>query len=252
MNLTDRHVVVIGGSRGIGAALGRAFTSAGSRVTLVARGAEQLRSTAETIGASHVVADVGAPADLIDRVARIAPVDVLVNNAGVDRTGAFGDLSAQELNDIYAVNAIAPAELSRQVLPSMVSRRTGRIVFVSSLSAQVSLPGLTAYSAAKAAVSQLAEGLRREVRGSGVRVTLAEFGAVDTGMYQAVQAYPPAAAAFRRLLSTRTLRLLTADEVAGAVVTACRADHDSVVLPRRARAQVALARMPQRIGNLLV
>lgn len=251
MDLSGRHVLVTGGSRGIGAALGRAFAAAGARVTLVARGADELRRTADRIGANPLVGDVRDADGLLARADELAPVDVLVHNAGLDRTGEFADLSAEDLRDLYAVNALAPAELSRQALPSMTRRGAGRLVFVSSLSAQVSLPGLTAYSAAKAAVSQLAEGLRAELRGSGVGVTLVELGPVRTGMYEAVQEHPPAARAFGRLLTMRAMRVVDPDEVGRAVVDACRADRDSVVLPRRGRAQVALARLPQRLANLV-
>jgi short-subunit dehydrogenase len=252
MDLRDKHVVITGGSRGIGAALGREFVEARARVTLVARNDKPLKQAADKIGASAVSADVRDAPELLRRVEQIAPIDVLVNNAGIAPCGPFRDLTAAELHDVYTVNAIAPTELARQVLPGMLVRRSGRIVFVSSLSALITMPGLTAYSASKAAVSQLAEGLRQELRGTGVGITLVEIGTVDSDTYRKGREYPPTARAADRLLATRAVRLITEDEVATAVVKACRKDRYLVVLPRRLRGQATLSHVPQRIVNLLL
>lgn len=252
MDLRNKHVVITGGSRGIGAALGREFVTAGARVTLIARNDRLLRQTADKIGATAVSADLRDASDLLRRVEQIGPLDVLVNNAGIAHAGSFGELTAAALHDVYTVNAIAPAELARQVLPSMLARRSGRIVFVSSLSALITLPGLTAYSATKAAVSQLAEGLRQELHKTGIGITLVEIGTVDSDMYRKGREYPPTARAADRLRATRAARLITEDEVASAVVRACRKERYLVVLPRSLRGQATLSHTPQRIVNLLL
>lgn len=252
MELVGHHVVVTGGSRGMGAAIGKAFGAAGARVTLVARSADELAKVAADIGAEYLAADVTAPDGLGDRLQQIAPVDVLVNNAGVGTSAELADFSATDLRRLYDLNALAPAELTRQVLPGMKARADGRIVFISSLSAQVGLPGLTAYSATKAAVSQLAEGLRRDLRGTGVGVTNVELGPVDTGLYGEATAYEPCRDAFDHMLRIRMLRLLSSDEVARAVVRACHKDRDRVVLPRRATAQVVSSHLPQWIADRLL
>ncbi|HVT21831.1 MAG TPA: SDR family NAD(P)-dependent oxidoreductase, partial [Mycobacteriales bacterium] len=182
----------------------------------------------------------------------IAPVDVLVNNAGLGTPGELAGFTSDDLRRLYDVNALAPAELTRQVLPAMQARARGRVVFISSLSAQVALPGLTAYSATKALVSQLAEGLRRDLRGTGVGVTTAELGPVDTGLYDEATAYEPCRDAFNRMLRIGMLTMLSPDQVAGAVVRACRGDRDRVVLPRRAMAQVVASHLPQWAANRLL
>jgi short-subunit dehydrogenase len=252
MEVTDRHVVVTGGSRGMGAAFGQAFAALGARVTLVARGEAELARVAAGLGVGHLAADVTVAAGLGERLDSIAPVDVLVNNAGLGTSAQLADFTATDLRRLYDVNALAPAELARQLLPGMVARGSGRIVFISSLSAQVALPGLTAYSATKAAVSQLAEGLRRDLRGSGVGVTNVELGPVDTGLYDEATSFAPTRDAFNRLLRIQMLRKLTPDEVANAVVRACRKDRDRVVLPRRGRSQVFVAHLPQGLANRML
>ncbi|HVS67222.1 MAG TPA: SDR family oxidoreductase [Mycobacteriales bacterium] len=252
MDLTDRHVVVTGGSRGMGAAFGRAFAAAGARVTLLARGEDELAKVAADLGVGHLAADVTAADGLAQRLEGIAPVDVIVNNAGLGTPGELAAFSAADLRRLYEVNALAPAELARQLLPAMQRRASGRLVFISSLSAQVALPGLTAYSATKAAISQLAEGLRRDLRGSGVGVTNVELGPVDTGLYDEATSYPPCRDAFDHMLRIRMLRKLTPEEVASAVVNACQKDRDRVVRPRRAAAQVVASHLPQWVADRML
>src|SRR4051794_22580236 len=181
--------MVTGGSRRIGRGVAEAFAQRGAQVTIVARTAGPLREAAEQMGADWIAADVASQSGL-EQIAEKAPsVDVLVNNAGYDAVGRFVELDADQLRQLWEINVIAPAELTRLLLPKMIERGSGRVVFLSSLSAEVALPGLGAYSAAKAAVSQLAEGLRPELRGTGVGVTLVELGAVSTEMYAGVRDY---------------------------------------------------------------
>jgi short-subunit dehydrogenase len=251
VDLAGRHVVITGGSRGLGAAMAREFASADARVTLVARTERALAEVAVETGAAYVVADLRSPDDLIARLEQDTPIDVLVNNAGIDEIGSFVDIDAATIRDVFTINAIAPAELARQAVPGMVARGGGRLVFISSLSAQVAMPGLAVYSATKAALSQLAEGLRVDLAGTGVGVTSVEIGTIATDMYESIKAYPAGGAAFARMIRLGFLRLLRADEVARAVVTACQKDKGSVVLPRRARTQVALGHLPQRVTNRL-
>jgi short-subunit dehydrogenase len=247
VKLEGAHIAITGGSRGIGAALASAFAKRGARLSLVARDESRLRRTADVLGARAIVADLRDPEDVIARLEDIAPVDILVNNAGIDATGALTDLSAAALRDLIAVNVTAPVELARQQIPAMAARGSGRIVFVSSLSGQIALPGMTAYSATKAAITRLAAGLRTELSGSGVAITLVEIGTVDTEMYSAIRGNPAAQAALRRLFASRGLRLLRVEEVAAAVVRACEKDRGHVVLPRRAWAQSAMLQLPQRV-----
>jgi short-subunit dehydrogenase len=255
MELQHRHVVVTGGSRGIGPALGRSFAAAGAAVTLVARTEADLAVEAKAIGADYVAADlldVAALPGLVERLEAMAPIDIVVNNAGLGTPGPLEEMSADALRDLYTLNAFVPAELARLTVPGMKQRAQGRQVFISSLSAQVAMPGLTAYSATKAAISQLAEGLHRDLKGTGVGVTTAELGPVDTGLYDHATAYQPCADAFNRMLKIGMLRKLTPDDVADAVVAACHKDRSRVVLPRRATAQVVSSHLPQWVANRML
>ncbi|HEX3706404.1 MAG TPA: SDR family oxidoreductase [Mycobacteriales bacterium] len=255
MELNDRHVVVTGGSRGVGAAIGAAFAAAGARVTLVARNETQLAKAASACGGGYLAADLldldALPA-LVSRMTAVAPIDILVNNAGLGLPSAVEDLSSEQLRALFTLNALVPAELTRLVLPALRHRAIARLVFVSSLSAQVSLPGLTAYSATKAAVSQFAEGLRRDLSNSAIGVTTAELGPIHTEMYGEIEGYQPCADAFNRMLRLGTLRMLEPEEVATAIVMACRRDKSRVVLPRRGRSQVVASHLPQWAANRML
>ena len=97
-------------------------------------------------------------------------IDVLVNNAGVGVLGYLDELEADDVERVYATNVVAVTDLTRLVLPGMRARGGGAVVMISSVAAWASVPPATVYSSSKFAVQGLVEGLRRELRGSGVRV----------------------------------------------------------------------------------
>ena len=175
-------VLITGASSGIGADLARQFHAAGPQVILVARRRDRLENLAAELGASVRVlvadlADRAAPARIF---AETGPVDILVNNAGF---GDFGDFSRQEQRrqqDMIAVNISALTALTQLYLPSMVERRTGRILNVASIVAFLPCPGIAVYAATKAYVLSFSDALAAELRGSGVTVTCLCPGSTET------------------------------------------------------------------------
>src|SRR5437764_4636305 len=124
MELAGRRVLITGASRGIGRALAEQFAGAGARVALVARSEAPLKELADRLGGTAHPCDLGDPDQLtgfIDRVeAEGGPIDVLVNNAGVDKAGFIQELSAADVETLFRLNVIAPVELCRQVIPRML------------------------------------------------------------------------------------------------------------------------------------
>jgi len=137
MDLSERRVLVTGASRGIGEAIARRAAAAGARLALVARSEGPLKELAAQLGGTAFptdLADADAVSGLIGRVeADGGPIDVLVNNAGIDLSGHFLSNSPADLEQIYRVNLLTPVHLCHQVLPGMLQRGRGHIVNVSSL-----------------------------------------------------------------------------------------------------------------------
>ena len=167
MELRGKRVLITGASRGIGESLAHAFAGAGAVVALVARSEDAIQTLAAKLGGTAHPADLSNPtqvATLIQRVEDEAgPIDVLVNNAGLDAVGGFADASADELRQVTEVNYLAPAELCRQAIPRMLRHGGGHIVNISSGAASAMFPGLVIYSASKAAVHQLTRHLARRL-----------------------------------------------------------------------------------------
>jgi short-subunit dehydrogenase len=190
--MSDRHVVVTGASAGLGEAFARAFAAEGCRLTLVARRKDKLEALAASLGGRvHVVAwDLSDPARaadwLAEAVAVNGPVDVLVNNAGLQVVGRthLADLDAAERT--VRTNLFAPLRLANAVLPSMLERKTGTIVNIASMAALAPTPGMTWYNAGKAGLAAASEALRGELRGSGVNVVTVYPGIIpETDMAKA-------------------------------------------------------------------
>lgn len=176
--LNRRRALVTGASAGIGAAIARAFASAGAEVWLVARRAERLRALAAELGGAHAL-----PLDVCDREAvrrALEPleIDLLVDNAGlalgVDKLSA-GDPA--EWERVIDTNVKGVLNVTRALLPGMLRRGAGDVVLIGSVAGRQVYPGGGVYCASKHAVRALYEALRLEHVGSGVR-----FSTVDPGM----------------------------------------------------------------------
>jgi short-subunit dehydrogenase len=257
MMLNSAHVVVTGASRGIGEAIADECARRGAHVTLVARNHDALAAIASRMSATAFAADLSLPGDLdgiIDRVENGVglPVDVLVNNAGIDLTKPILRYSEQELRSIVEVNLLAPLELCRQVLPKMVARRSGHIVNISSMAGVAGFPGLVAYASTKAGLSHFSRVVRQDLKGSGVNVTAVEIGPIPTDMLDRVGDYPPTRHAFARLRRMHLLPEVPRDVVARAIADAVEKQRAHVWLPKRAGLFPFLGGLPQRFVDAVI
>jgi short-subunit dehydrogenase len=182
------HVIVTGASSGIGEVIARTLAAGGCRLTLAARRADKLEALARDINPSgkRVIAvptDVTVPADLERLVARAKAihgrVDALVNNAGW-RSSKFKWWEMTQVESALAVqtNLAAVVELTRLVLPDMLEHRSGSIVNIGSVQGRIAMSSL--YSASKFGVRGFSLSLRRELRGTGVNVSLVSPGFIRT------------------------------------------------------------------------
>ena len=185
--------LITGASRGLGLAVARLYAQRGLHLILTARGAADLEEVASELrGRTHVVAlagDVADPAH-VARLARLGPIDVLINNASELGPSPMPDLLAlapTTFEDILNVNVVAPLRLIQMVLPGMRERGAGLIVNVSSDAAVNAYPTWGGYGASKAALEHLSRVLAAELEGSGVRVYVVDPGDMDTAMHRAAE-----------------------------------------------------------------
>jgi short-subunit dehydrogenase len=195
------HVLVTGASAGIGEALARAFVARGDHVTVVARRVDRLQALAAELGerVSVLAADLSSSAEA-DRMFAAAsssrPVDVLVNNAGVQIVASVGRTDPDAADALLAVDLGVPLRLIHRALPGMLERKRGAIVNVASMAALSPVPGMLWYNAAKGGLANASESLRGELRGTGVNVVTVYPGPVHTDMgTKGLAAYKPTLAA---------------------------------------------------------
>jgi short-subunit dehydrogenase len=257
VKLKNARALITGASRGLGRSIAQTFADRGSEVALVARSGAALEMLAKELDGKAYPTDLTDPAAveaLIDRVESDGPIDVLVNNAGLDCVRLFADTSAQQVRDLLQVNLAAPLELCRQVMPRMVSRGRGHIVNVSSMGALSVTPGVTLYGTSKAGLSQFTSGLRQELRGTPVATTLVQLGAVKTDMIDNLRDFGPTRRVTERaerwhMLPRNDLEPAT---VANAIADAVEHQRRCVTLPRRIRATAMMTELPRRLSEILV
>jgi short-subunit dehydrogenase len=187
VKLDETVALVTGASSGIGAVTARELASRGARVVLAARRADRLVEQVAAITsaggqATAIEADVADTAAL-ERLAREAVavygrVDALINNAGIGSAKRFAKADPADIERMVSVNLLAPMLLTRLLLPEMLERKRGAIVCVASVSGHIATE--TVYSATKFGVRGFALSLRRELRGTGVNVSVVSPGFVRT------------------------------------------------------------------------
>jgi len=247
--------VITGASRGLGAALATKLAARGARLALVARSAEPLAKLAADLGGAAYPADLedlDHVDELVTRIAADGPIDVLVNNAGLDLTGRLAELPAEQIRALFTVNLIAPVLLCRAVIPRMRAQGHGHLVNVSSLAGTNALPGVAPYAASKAGLSHFTAGLRAELKGTGITTTLAEIGTIESTMMDSLRAHEPTRRALARLETLHLVHDLTMDDVTDALVRAIDERRRHVRLPRRDAAFPLLTEAPRRLTEWLL
>jgi len=187
-SLQGEHVLITGGGTGIGLAVAQAMHAAGARVVLIGRREAELAAAVEGMGerASYVVHDITqydqAPA-LIERITKTnGPITCLVNNAGKHLKKPAIDTTPEELQLVMGTHIFGAHALSRAVLPGMIERKHGNIIFMASMASLFGIPLVVAYAAAKSAMMGMIRTMATELSSHGVRVNAIAPGWIDTAM----------------------------------------------------------------------
>jgi uncharacterized protein len=222
--LAGLRALITGGSSGIGAATARALSAHDVRVAIAGRDMAALRQVAADTDGVCIPGDLREP-DCPRRTVEAAAgalggLDLVVSNAGIGWAGPFASMSPSDIDSLLDVNLRAGAHLARAAIPHLHAG-VGRLVFVGSIAGLVGVPNEAWYSATKAGLGCLADGLRAELRPLGIGVSLVSPGVVDTAYFERRKA--PYLRQHPQLISAQT--------AADAIVDAVSRGRDEVIVP---------------------
>ena len=194
-DLSGRVALVTGAYRGLGFAIAQGLARAGATVLLNGRRSDVLEPAVRALTAQGLAA-AAALFDVTDRDAIASAtaaierehgrIDILFNNAGIQRRGALADFSEKDWDDIIATNLTAPFVVSQAVLPGMIARKSGKIVHVASIMSDLARPSVVPYTAAKGGVRQLTRGMAVELAPHNIQVNAIGPGYFATEMNRAL------------------------------------------------------------------
>ena len=249
MRSTEQDVIISGAASGIGLELCRLFARRGASVGLIDRDGTKLEEFADELlraGTRCAVSIV----DVRDReqvgravqeiVGALGPADILIPCAGVCRASTVDDLKIAEREEIVRINFLGMIYVVEAVLPTMLQRRSGHIVGISSMAGLRGIPFEPAYSASKAAVAAYLESLRSELRQRGIAVTTVFAGYVQTPLLDEINGL--------RGADMSRGRALTASAAAATIVTAIDRRRSYIYLPWAIGFSARMSRlMPPRL-----
>lgn len=240
MDLRDRTVLLTGATGGIGHAIARACAARGASLVLTGRRTDVLDGLAAELGAQSVAVDLADRAQLDGLLAEHGTADVLIANAALPATGLITELTTEQIDRMLDVNLRVPIMMAQRMVPGMLGRGRGHIVFMSSLSGKVSSAHSSMYNATKFGMRGFAGALREELHAGPVGVSTVFPGFIrDAGMFaQADIDLPPG-------VGTKS-----PEDVAEATIRAIERDRREVdVAPLSMRAGVVVAGVAPELAS---
>lgn len=248
---TDKVVLITGASRGLGVDMAKTFAARGARLALAARSGSELEKMRAELEAQGTKA-IAVPADVSDLAslralvketeASLGPIDVLVNNAGLEDVTDFESTDLERIEQLISVNVLGLIWLTRLVVPSMIERRTGHVCNIASLAGMTPVPHNAVYAATKHAVVGLSCSLRMELAEHGVEVSVICPGFVEGGMFLEYGRPAP-----------KVAPSVTSQQVADAVIKAVENNKGKIIVTKGlARiADVTFAAVPETAAKVM-
>ncbi|HLH14782.1 MAG TPA: SDR family NAD(P)-dependent oxidoreductase [Solirubrobacteraceae bacterium] len=230
MQISGATVLLTGASGGIGHAIARALSARGAQLVLTGRRVDVLQPLAAEVRGRAVEADLSDRTQLERLLDDAGAVDVLVANAALPASGRLESFSIAEIDRSLEINLRAPIVLARALLPAMLERGSGHLLFMSSLAGKAATPNAALYNTAKYGLRGFASALRADLRDSGVGVSAVFPGFIrDAGMFADADVQLPPGVGTR-----------TPQDVARAVLAAIE----------RNRGEIDVAPLPLRLGAI--
>jgi hypothetical protein len=238
MNFKDKVVLITGASSGIGRASAIQFAKKGANVILVARNKEKLLQADKDLKKFNVSTLV-CECDISNKtqvkkmsktvLEKFESVDILVNNAGFAIYGSVSNLTTEEIESQMATNYFGMVYCIKNFLPLMIKRKSGHIVNVASVAGSFGLPGIASYCASKFAMLGFSEGLKHELKGTGVGITvvspiMVRTSFFDHSSFENMPKYSPTS--------------LSAETVANAILKASHSPRLEIIVPSVVRVAI--------------
>ena len=188
MRLKDKTAIITGGGTGIGLATARAFCQEGAKVILFGRRKEKLEKAVENLSGSAIIVqgDMTNNNDLDklinETLHNFKKIDILVNNAGLFNGSPLHEISDSQWDEIMDINIRSVFQLTRRVLPAMLSQKYGSIIHISSILGLIAVPQVAAYNVSKGALNQFSRSIAVEYGSSGIRSNSICPGLIATDM----------------------------------------------------------------------
>lgn len=252
MNFRNKIVLITGASSGIGNASAIQFAKEGASIVLVARNKEKLDKVNEELKKFSVstlvcecdISDKSQVKKMSEKVfQKFESIDILVNNAGFAIYGSISDLTIEEIESQMKTNYFGMVYCTKIFLPKMIEKKSGHIVNVASVAASMGLPGIASYCASKFAMLGFSEGLKHELKETGVGVTvvspiMVQTNFFDHSSFENVPKYSPTS--------------ISAETVAKAILKASNSSRLEIIVPSIVRIAVWLkSTFPYLINPIL-
>lgn len=226
--IAGKTVVLTGASGGIGVFIARALAKEKATVVAISRSQEsldQICTEVDSLGGKGIsipfdINNLGGLSDLVGRIYDLAgSIDVLINNAAIEKYRPFQNYSLDDIRSILTTNLLTPMELTRLILPNMVNRNSGHIVNIASGSGKKGAPYNSIYSASKAGLIMWTDSMRQELVNTHVGVSVVCPGYTKAGMFLKFGLSAPSLA-----------RVSEPDDVASAVLQAIKQNQGEVII----------------------